>query len=707
MASKDREVGIRLSVKDKEAFERAMKSAGAEGEKALKRIGDAAKPPTTSLLAINAAAGTVRSGFAGFAAGITAGLAPLVTMVGLIDGTKAALEKFGDVADKSKTAGIDPEFFQGIGYAAKLAGIEIETTASALETYAKNAGDAAAGRGRMVTALKALDPELLKNIQRAASQEERIRLATDALEKLQSTAEKSALSNALFGSADFWKALEGGSASLDATIAKAKDLGIVISRDVIEKADELGDRFDTATEIIDNRFKEALINVAPMLVNFANWVAFLANALRSFIDQFKTMDELSLDGLGQRIDELGRKQLEIDNELQRKRTDLQTMPAWVGSPVTVQDEIDQLEARKADNLKQQAALLAEYEKKKAEIARLSQPTGGSVSPGSGGTLPPSDEAKQAIREAEALIKRLRTDTEQYADTVDDLRAKLDAGLIPQDVFNRGVAEAALKFAKSADDAGEYAAALNAIEAAYRQGLITQEQYANALSDLTERQLKAQNDWMAGLQLGLKQVADSAKDVTGDVAGAVTSWSNSLGDMIAQGVQTGKFAWQDLVKTILADIAKLVTKQTITAPIASLISSAFGGFSFGSGLGGGSAASIGAMIASANGNVFSSPGLSAYSGTIVDRPTVFPFAHGMGLMGEDGAEAILPLSRGSDGKLGVRGGANMSLTLSPSYTINGSGLSEAQLQRVLDANNRQLLQQVPAAWKKAYKAGAFG
>lgn len=60
-----------------------------------------------------------------------------------------------------------------------------------------------------------------------------------------------------------------------------------------------------------------------------------------------------------------------------------------------------------------------------------------------------------------------------------------------------------------------------------------------------------------------------------------------------------------------------------------------------------------FTASANGNVFSNaPALSAYSGSVVSSPTLFPFANGIGLMGEAGAEAILPLKRGRDGRLGV-------------------------------------------------------
>ncbi|WP_375454110.1 phage tail tape measure protein [uncultured Methylobacterium sp.] len=44
------------------------------------------------------------------------------------------------------------------------------------------------------------------------------------------------------------------------------------------------------------------------------------------------------------------------------------------------------------------------------------------------------------------------------------------------------------------------------------------------------------------------------------------------------------------------------------------------------------------------------------GGIVAAPTYFPMSGGTGLMGEAGPEAILPLRRGPDGRLGVAAGA---------------------------------------------------
>lgn len=44
-----------------------------------------------------------------------------------------------------------------------------------------------------------------------------------------------------------------------------------------------------------------------------------------------------------------------------------------------------------------------------------------------------------------------------------------------------------------------------------------------------------------------------------------------------------------------------------------------------------------------------------NGGVVSGPTTFPMRGGTGLMGEAGPEAIMPLARGPDGKLGVRAG----------------------------------------------------
>lgn len=88
-------------------------------------------------------------------------------------------------------------------------------------------------------------------------------------------------------------------------------------------------------------------------------------------------------------------------------------------------------------------------------------------------------------------------------------------------------------------------------------------------------------------------------------------------------------------------------------------SLFGGL-FGNSSGGGMP-SLGDFFGSANGNVFSGGKAMAFAnGGVIGGPTMFPMSDGRtGLMGEAGPEAIMPLRRGPDGKLGVhvQGGGN--------------------------------------------------
>jgi len=86
-----------------------------------------------------------------------------------------------------------------------------------------------------------------------------------------------------------------------------------------------------------------------------------------------------------------------------------------------------------------------------------------------------------------------------------------------------------------------------------------------------------------------------------------------------------------------------------------------------------------------------------SGGVVRGATLFPMRGATGLMGEAGPEAILPLARGRDGKLGVRAGAGgsavnvvMNVT-TPDVTgfQRSRGQIAAQMRRALAQGGRNL------------------
>jgi phage-related minor tail protein len=83
------------------------------------------------------------------------------------------------------------------------------------------------------------------------------------------------------------------------------------------------------------------------------------------------------------------------------------------------------------------------------------------------------------------------------------------------------------------------------------------------------------------------------------------------------------------------------------------------------------------------------------GGVINSPLLFPFRGGMGLAGEAGPEAIMPLARGADGKLGVRGGGgathitvNISTPDAESFRRSQSQVSALML-RALERGQRNL------------------
>jgi lambda family phage tail tape measure protein len=92
-------------------------------------------------------------------------------------------------------------------------------------------------------------------------------------------------------------------------------------------------------------------------------------------------------------------------------------------------------------------------------------------------------------------------------------------------------------------------------------------------------------------------------------------------------------------------------------------------------------------AMAKGGVFSRGMVMPFAkGGVVGAPTYFPLGRGLGLMGEQGAEAVMPLARGPDGRLGVRtggGGRPVSVTVNIA-TPNADSFrrSEAQVSAAL-------------------------
>ncbi|ENQ7570311.1 phage tail tape measure protein [Salmonella enterica] len=168
---------------------------------------------------------------------------------------------------------------------------------------------------------------------------------------------------------------------------------------------------------------------------------------------------------------------------------------------------------------------------------------------------------------------------------------------------------------------------------------------------------------------IEQLMSPKGMMLGGLAGGVAAAVYGLGKAYYEGAKESEEFNKQLILT-----GSYAGKTTGQLAASKLLGSVLAMFGFGTSAGGStpsgaySSAAL-SVIPNADGGVYRSAGLSQYSGSIVNRPTFFAFAKGAGVMGEAGPEAILPLRRGADGKLGVVAAASGGMAMfAPEYNI---------------------------------------
>lgn len=188
------------------------------------------------------------------------------------------------------------------------------------------------------------------------------------------------------------------------------------------------------------------------------------------------------------------------------------------------------------------------------------------------------------------------------------------------------------------------------------------------------------DWLAGAKTAWGNYKDTALDVNSQVQNATSMALNGFSSQLTNVLFEGEANFKDFTKSILKMLTDILIKMSLVKGIEAM------GFGFGAPV---------APVANADGGVYNSASLSAYSGQIVHKPTMFAFAKGAGLMGEAGPEGIFPLRRGADGKLGV-------IAKMPNQ---GSGVTQHYHINIQnDGSNGQI---GPEALKKIYEISKRG
>ncbi|MCM7391761.1 phage tail tape measure protein [Enterobacter bugandensis] len=254
----------------------------------------------------------------------------------------------------------------------------------------------------------------------------------------------------------------------------------------------------------------------------------------------------------------------------------------------------------------------------------------------------------------------------------DINAALGDQIARQQKLN-ALADQATKFAQQQaakqaeiDAAAEGTSTREAERAATRQRLSetyafnpdAQKKVLAQQEETYRKEDELRSNWQAGAKRGWADYADSATNTFEAMRNVAGSTFSGLSDMLTSLVTTGTASLKEFTKSMLKMIAEVTNRLLVAYAVQAAMGWISGGIGGGSTPGGSYANAAAGVTFNAKGGVYDSPGLGKYVNGVYDTPQYFTFqgaskfAKG-GVFAEAGAEAIMPLTRDSAGRLGVR------------------------------------------------------
>lgn len=540
--------------------------------------------------------------------------------LGAATGIAAAIKKSINAADElSKMAqkvGVSTESLSTLKYAADLADVSLESLGTGLKKLSKNAASAADGTGDAKDSFNALGIQLKTNEGLLKKSDELLIELADKFKGLPDGAEKTALAMNLFGKsgADLIPLLNEGAAGIKELQERARELGLELSTEAGRSAEEFNDRLTDLKASAEGFGRKIATDILP-------WLNEFVEVVRRAYDESGVLAAIwtALGGIGEKL------------YLPTLDQQIKALKAAIASPA-----VDPFTGY-AEDTKALEEELAKLEAQKAAIEAADQKRF-------------EDRRKREEEEAKLKDKNAKA-----------LRAKLEASK-NQEEINKAIAKAQEGIiAKQGEQLEEvdklnekyFEDLKNDIQKFYEDTRTPLEKYeatVKRLNELYEQGMDADTYWrsIAKAREELEKVNEKTKDDFKELKQTIEGWGQDSAQAFVDFARTGKASFSDLVDSMINDLMKMIIYQNMMKPLFGAVS----GIDWGN-LGGLFGMSAPGSV-SAKGNIFRNGNLIPFGrGGIVSRPTIFPMARGMGLMGEAGSEAVMPLTRLPGGDLGVR------------------------------------------------------
>lgn len=634
----------------------------------------------------NAATG-IKEVFAGsLLAGAVQGAVSSITSA--ITGMFDEFDRLTDTADKLNTT---TTTLQELGFAASQVGVDAGTAEAAIQKLQVNLGKIGTGGGKAaaeaieklglsVTELRTVDPgEALAKI-------------SEAFKTLPDQAARSAAAVALFGrsGAEIIPLIQ----QFNDLREQAHRLGIVINESTVRSAGDLADQMAVLKLQGQAFLAEVLKPLIPVLAETATSMigtgaaaGKMGTGMAGASASAKTLGE-SLANLirwSRAADATLNGALWISKGAGTAMRDFETgskmvaegvdhiSDAWKGYKAETADDVKMWQER-ADKLREQAAEYRRLEQRMRDLGNVRREEQAAAAAAAAeeaakASKKASDATAKKSAQAEKELARIR---EQERDDLQKLIDKENALRATRDQSIRDVADAQARVLGATQDQIDLQ---NAANDGYSKETVLNKQRAQSMNDVA-RELdqwavfakeafdaqqgganetkRAMDNLIAAYNTGrisleeynaaVRQVNEESKQLSAEQQAFADTLGTGLGEIFG-AIITGAEDAEDAVKRLIIQLIALAAQQAAMKAINT------------------------AFAASANGNAFDTNGMVPFAqGGIVMGPTAFRFGGGrLGVMGEAGPEAILPLQRGPNGKLGVAGGGGVNVTV-----INNTG-----------------------------------
>ncbi len=374
-------------------------------------------------------------------------VAPVAIFNFLHNEVQKGIDEFKKIGDEADKASVSTTFFQVLGYQANAANVSFDKVKTGIQSFAVELGKLKNGEGELEKNFKSANEALLAQLKGAKDAEAGVRIMAGAIAKLKDPFAQAKLAGEAFGksNADIFRVLNAGSDGFRRAGEEAKAYNSIIDENVIRHSQDIKSGFAQLSNVIDLQFKQALLNISPLIKEIGQDMLGLSGAIRLTYDAFASLEGVTSTGLEERIKSVSQTLMAQRDAIKRIESgsegalDHNVISDFIFG--TNEEQLGRLKANAESTLALLNRLNAEHDKRSA--ASRTAPL----------DVPAAEETKddgsaarkllEGQRDMDELYKRLATDEHRYyvaiqMDAEKDIqRFKLDLEQkkITQDQYN--------------------------------------------------------------------------------------------------------------------------------------------------------------------------------------------------------------------------------------------------------------------------------